>query len=253
MPEQRDARGAHDLVYGADDQGDKLLSLAPGVFAGGGAAPVSSSYGQFASLILKSVARIPTVGGPAAGKTLRSHRASDQYLRRVWDTTLAILAKQTAEYQAEFWSPAQRGVFRRRLAGLRDLASDAELQAFNLLDADLELVSMVAGTDQPSASSMPRWWKVAEWRRGGLADEEDGTLGIPALAELYSVGRHDFASGLTHNSHARAFAEAAEAASERSSKAAGHTTDTWAGVPACRRSRPARCSFTSLAAVRLNK
>ena len=171
----------------------------------------------------------------------------------MWDTALAILARQAAEYLAAFWSPAQRGTFRVRLSLLRDLAQPGELVAFNLMDADLELVSMVMGTDQPSANLMPRWWKSAEWRRGSLADEEDGTLGIPALAELYSVGRHDFASGLTHNSHARAFAEAAEAASERSSKAAGHTTDTWAGVPACRRSRPARCSFTSLAAVRLNK
>ena len=62
MPEQRDARGVHDLVYGADDHGDKLISLAPGVFAGGGGLPVTSGYGQFASLLLKALARVAAVG-----------------------------------------------------------------------------------------------------------------------------------------------------------------------------------------------
>ena len=85
VEDQRDARGPHPLVFGADDHGDRLATLAPGVFAGGGATPVMSSFGQFASLVLKALARLPAVGGPAAGKTLRSHRTSDQYLRRVWD------------------------------------------------------------------------------------------------------------------------------------------------------------------------
>ena len=98
VSEQRDARGPHNLVFGADEEGDKLATLAPGVFAGGGAAPVMSSCGQFASLLLKALARIPAVGGPAAGKTLRSHRTSDQYLRRLWNTALAILARQSVEY-----------------------------------------------------------------------------------------------------------------------------------------------------------
>ena len=69
---------------------------------------------------------------------------------------MAILARQLTEYQAAFWAPAQRGACRSRLAKLRELARDAELLAFNMLDADLELVSMVVGTDQPGASGMPR-------------------------------------------------------------------------------------------------
>ena len=249
VAEQRDARGAHDLVFGADDQGDKLLLLAPGIFSGGGGTPVSSWYGQFASLLLKALARIPAVGGPATGKTLRSHRASDQYLRRLWNTGLAILAKQSAEYQTAFWSPAQRGVFRTRIAKLRDVASDAELLAMNMLGADVELVSMVAGVDQPSASSMPRWWKAAEWRRGSLADEEDGTLGIPALAELYSVRR----SGgmtlplvlLTTRTPGLLRRPPRRHPSARRRLPATRRTP---GRASCRRSRPARCSFTSPAA-----
>ena len=56
VPEQRDARGAHPLLFGSDDDADKLQALAPGVFTGGGSLAVQSAYGQFASLLLDSIA-----------------------------------------------------------------------------------------------------------------------------------------------------------------------------------------------------
>ena len=75
----RDARGTHTLLLGADDKGIELHTLAPNVFIGGGGAPVLVTYGQFASLLLDSVARLPEVGGPASGKRLGTHRCSDGY------------------------------------------------------------------------------------------------------------------------------------------------------------------------------
>ena len=44
--DERDARGDHDLIFGADEEGELLRTLAPGVFsAGGGAGPITSTYG----------------------------------------------------------------------------------------------------------------------------------------------------------------------------------------------------------------
>ena len=86
----RDARGAHDLCFGADDRGDDLHGMAPGIFVGGGATPVSCTYGQFASLLLASVARLSPAG--ALTKTFATHRCSDAALARLWSTALEILA-----------------------------------------------------------------------------------------------------------------------------------------------------------------
>ena len=81
--EIRDARGPHTLVFGADEEGEALRTLAPGVFAGGGGAPVMCTFGQFVSVILEALARLPLAGGPAAGKFLGSHRCTTIFLRRV--------------------------------------------------------------------------------------------------------------------------------------------------------------------------
>ena len=54
--EVRDARGDHDLVFGADEEGEILRTLAPGIFsAGGGAGPITSTYGQFVSILYEAL------------------------------------------------------------------------------------------------------------------------------------------------------------------------------------------------------
>ena len=70
---------------------------------------------------------------------------------------------------------------------------------------------------------MPAWYRQAGWVRGELASEDDGSLHVAAIAELFSVGRHDHAHGCAADSHARAFAKAVEAAAERANLAAGDT------------------------------
>ena len=147
------------------------------VFASGGGTPVMCTFGQFASVILEALARLPLAGGPAAGRFLGSHRCTTIFLRRVWSTALAIVGRMNESNKLVFWSLAQRGPFVVRLAALRKTATPAELNAFYLMDADLELVGVdPAASVQPESAGMPMWWRNAEWQLGGLADEERGTL-----------------------------------------------------------------------------
>ena len=94
----------------------------------------------------------------------------------------------------KFWAAAQRGEFLAGLRTCRVAATSVEVEAFNLLDADLELISCVAATEPTGLSGVESWLRIAEWQRGELADEEDGSLHIAALAEYYGVGRQDFAT-----------------------------------------------------------
>ena len=65
----RDARGDHDLVFGADEEGELLRTLAPGIFsAGGGAGPIMSTYGQFVSIMYEAMIIVPLNNGPTADK-----------------------------------------------------------------------------------------------------------------------------------------------------------------------------------------
>ena len=109
--EIRDARGPHNLTMGADDKGEELRTLAPGVFAGGGGAPVFSPYGQFAALLLDSVVRVPAVGGPNPGRLLGLYRCSDTAFARWWSTALGIVERMEAVPQDRFWGSLQRGKF----------------------------------------------------------------------------------------------------------------------------------------------
>ena len=53
---ERDARGDHDLLFGADEEGEILRTLAPGIFsARGGAGPITSTYGQFVSIMYEAL------------------------------------------------------------------------------------------------------------------------------------------------------------------------------------------------------
>ena len=230
ITEQRDSRGVHDLVFGADEKGEELRTLAPQVFLGGGGTPVHAAYGQFASLVIDALVRVPETGGPAPHKMFGPHRCSAQALRRWWATALAVLGRRSVAEQMIFWAPKQRGAFIECLSALRAEATTAELVSFNLMDTDMELVSMVMGVPQPGFAMMPRWFRLTPWARGGLADEEHGSLHAAAVAEYYSVGRHHFSDGLANDGAASAFASAAEAATERAALSSGHTIATWAGV-----------------------
>ena len=134
----RAARGDHPLVFGQDDRGDGLLSLSPSVFTGGGAVPVRADLGQFASLLLDSVARLSRAGAPT--KTLATHRCSDVALDRLWSTALQILDGKPPPEKFFFFT-GQRGEFIGRLRNLRASATPAQLARFEISDADLEPIS----------------------------------------------------------------------------------------------------------------
>ena len=173
VPEQRDARGAHPLLFGSDDDADKLQALAPGVFTGGGSRAVRCDYGQFAALLLDSIARLSTALPPVAGKRLGTHKVGDLALHRLWATARGVLARRPTSEQLAFWLQPQRGAFVQALKGLRLHATPAELLAFELTDADLELVSMDATTNQTALGAMPAWFRTVEWARGCLLYTSD--------------------------------------------------------------------------------
>ena len=128
--EIRDARGPHPLVFGADEEGEALRTLAPGVFAGGGGTPVMC-FDQFRSVLLEALARLPFAGGPAADRYLGTHRCATVFLRRVWSTALAVVRRMNWSNELVVGSQAQCGPFVGRLAALRKSATPAELNAFD--------------------------------------------------------------------------------------------------------------------------
>ena len=231
--EVRDARGDHDLVFGADEEGEILRTLAPGISsAGGGAGPIRSTYGQFVSIMYEALITVPETNGPTAEKRIGSHRVNGVALRRWWTTTLAILNRLSPTESNLIKQSKERGELIERLAGMRALATTHERASLCLFNVDMEPISCLTdGTLSTSYSTMPLWFRQASFQRGDLADEETGSLHVAAVIELYSVGRLNFHNGLTANSHARAFAVAASAAAERSAMAMGHTTASWGLVP----------------------
>ena len=231
---ERDARGDHDLLFGADEEGEILRTLAPGIFsARGGAGPITSTYGQFVSIMYEALIIVPTNNGPSADKKFGTHRARASALRRWWVNTLAVMNRLGAACSDGIKQSKQRGELIERLGAMRALATPTELASLCLFDADLEPVNCLSNGSLPTMySTMPIWFQEARWQRGSLADEENGSLQAAGRMELYSIGRLNFHNGMTVNSHARAFAVAAEAAAERSALALGHTAATWGNVPA---------------------
>ena len=72
---ERDARGDHDLLFGADEEGELLRTLAPEIFsAGGDAGPITTTYGQFVSIMYEAMIIVPRNNGPTADKKFGSHR-----------------------------------------------------------------------------------------------------------------------------------------------------------------------------------
>ena len=179
----------------------------------------------------ESLIFVPLNNGPTDDKKLGTHRVRAQTLRRWWLNTLAIMNRLGAVQSDSIKQSKQRGELIERLIAMRALATPTELATFGLFDADLEPVScMTDGTLPTMYATMPTWFKEARWQRGSLADEENGSLQAAGRMELYSISRLNFNSGMTTNSHARAFAVAAEAAAERSALALGHTAATWGNV-----------------------
>ena len=228
----RDARGDHDLVFGADEEGELLRTLAPGIFsAGGGAGPITSTYGQFVSIMYEAMIIVPINNGPTADKKFGTHRVRSHALRRWWVNTLAIMNRLGAAYIGRIKESKQRGELVEHLTSMRAEATTTELANLCLFDADMEPVNCLSDGSTPTMySTKPMWFREARWQRGSLADEENGSLQAAGRMELYSIGRLNFHNGMTVNSHARAFAVAAEAAAERSALALGHTTATWSNV-----------------------
>ena len=172
----RDARAGHRLVFGAGDRADELNTLAPNIFTGGGGAPDTSAYGQFASLVLGSVVRVPVIGGPASDKVLGRHRCSDLALHRWWTTCIAILSRMDHPQRQAFWAPKQRGPFLSSLAKLRGTATPAELVAFELVDADLQRISMDNTLDVLNFMGLEVWYKSIKYEPslGGREAAEPG-------------------------------------------------------------------------------
>ena len=182
--EIRDARGPHPLVFGADEEGEALRTLAPGVFAGGGGTPVMCSFGQFTSVILEALARLPFAGGPAADRYLGTHRCATVFLRRVWSTALAVVGRMSESNRLAFWSPEQRGPFVVRLAALRKSATPAELNAFYVMDAGPEPVGVdPAASVQPESAGMPMGWQNAKVDLVEDDDESEADSGMEEMVE----------------------------------------------------------------------
>ena len=186
----RDARAGHRLVFGGGDRADELNTLAPSIFTGGGGAPVTSAYGQFASLVLGSVVRVPEVGGPAADKVLGRHRCSDQALHRWWTTCIAILSRMDDPQRQAFWEPKQRGPFLSSLAKLRGAATPAELVAFELVDADLQRISMDDTLDVLNFMGLEVWYKSIKYEPslGGREAAEPGVRFVSTAAPVSVTG-----------------------------------------------------------------
>ena len=174
----RDARGDHDLVFGADEEGELLRTLAPGIFsAGGGAGPITSTYGQFVSIMYEALIIVPSNNGPSADKKFGTHRVRGHALRRWWVNTLAVMNRLGAACSDGVKQSKQRGELIERLGALRALATPTELANLCLFDADLEPVNGLSDGSLPTMySTMPFWFQEARWQRGSLADEENGSL-----------------------------------------------------------------------------
>ena len=78
---------------------------------------------------------------------------------------------------------------------------------------------------------MPAWYRNARWVRGEIASEDDGSLHIAALSELYADGRHSMADGIDTHSFPRSFAFSVVAATERAHTRAGDSAAAWNSMP----------------------
>ena len=148
--EQRDARGAHRIVIPAADKSEGLAKMAPQVFTLTIGGEATCDYGQFASLLLLSVARLCLVGAP--NKRFGEWRVSIDAIARLWATCLEVISQRSDAELATLRldhtatsSHGQRGEFILALRALRGFATPLQLSAFEIADADFERIDAGSG------------------------------------------------------------------------------------------------------------
>ena len=116
----------------------------------------------------------------------------------------------------------------------RDLASPAKRADLNVCEADIEPVNGVNDcTVQTLYSTMPLWFCFASWQRGGIADEENGSLLVASIMELHITTRSAVLSRWPDNQLARAHLQLLQRRrwSGLLSGSVRHMTETWSNVP----------------------
>ena len=145
--EQRDACGALRVVIPAAEEGP--AKMAPQVLASTIEGEATCDYGQFASLLLLSVARLCRAGAPVR---FGEWRVSMDAIARLWATCLEVISQRSDAELATLRldhtatsSHGQRGEFILALRALRDFATPLQLSAFEIADADLERIDAISG------------------------------------------------------------------------------------------------------------
>ena len=184
--EQRDACGALRVVIPAAHKSEGPAKMAPQVLTSTIEGEATCDYGQFASLLLLSVARLCRAGAP--NERFGEWRVSMDAIARLWATCLEVISQRSDAELATLRldhtatsSHGQRGEFTLALRALRGFATPLQLAAFDISDADYERIDAGSGVVQSGALAMPAWFKD--------------------LAELYCSGRHHWSG--------RSFAEEA--------------------------------------------
>ena len=162
--EQRDARGAHRIVIPAADKSAGLAKMAPQVFILTIGGEATCDYGQFVSLLLLSVARLCLAGAP--NKRFGEWRISIAAIARLWTTCLEVISQRSDAELATLRldrsltsTNGQRGEFILALRAIRGFATQAQISAFEIADADFERIDAGSGhapCPQTCAPSHPR-------------------------------------------------------------------------------------------------
>ena len=254
------ARGEHDLLFTPGEQGDNLVVLAAPVAFGGAGAPCRMGHGDFSSLLLGSVLRAAEEanGGPGRMCRFATHCLSPAALTRFWNTVLTVVNQLPASAALYFWVHKERGELVSALRNLRAgliikiadnkavivagaagsaltaaqaavHAAEGHLSSWNVLASDFREVYLPA-EPQPGLAAMPGWWQ-ASWSRGALADEDEGTYGAAANAELYSPGRLDHAAGLVAGGGAHTFAKQLVNVTRREALRNGDSNEAYDELP----------------------
>ena len=146
--EQRDACGALRVVIPAAEEGP--AKMAPQVLASTIEGEATCDYGQFASLLLLSVARLCRARAPNA--RFGEWRVSMDAIARLWATCLEVISQRSDAELATLRldhtatsSHGQRGEFILALRALRGFATPLQLAAFDISDADFERIDAGSG------------------------------------------------------------------------------------------------------------
>ena len=148
--EQRDARGALRVVIPAADKSEGPAKMAPQVLTFTIEGEATCDYGQFASLLLLSVARLCRAGAP--NERFGEWRVSMDAIARLWATCLEVISQRSDAELATLRldhtatsSHGQRGEFILALRALRGFATPLQLAAFEISDADFERIDAGSG------------------------------------------------------------------------------------------------------------